>query len=93
MDNFNPEPICKVINSPEGKLNGELLFEKILVNASKTLSTESCCQFNNNGELSLLGFINGILGELTNKVLVADVESGDKLNLTIKGFTIREKWW
>lgn len=43
----------------------------------------------NRYELTLLGFINGILPELTGKVLVQNID--DDNNVT--GYDVVEKWW
>jgi hypothetical protein len=51
---------------------------------------ESICQFGQGKDsLSLIGFINGILPALTNKVLVQYIDDDGKF----LGYRVEDKWW
>lgn len=80
--------ISDVIKCTQGKFDPKLL-DIVLCKVSIDLADKSCCQFRENGELTLLGFINGILPELTGKVLIKNLDDDGN----VIGWEITDKWW
>lgn len=90
MMEINDQIIKDIIKNKDLK---NLMHETLTkVDKYDNIIDESRCQFNQTddyGKLSVLGFINGILPELTGKVLVEKYNEENSSS----SYDIVDKWW
>jgi hypothetical protein len=84
-DIIENKDLAELMHKPMAQFTHIGVFE----DQKQKLVNESRCQFNTQSELTVLGFINGILPELTGKVLIENIDDNGKS----VGYDIVEKWW
>lgn len=108
---INESLLQAVIEQIEGGLDRELLQKVLFITNDTEMAESSCCQFSDHEgggyETTLLGVINGILPELTGKVLVMVIEDAEHDESALRprekveaafrdkrvSWRIQDKWW
>ena len=88
IEGISVDAIDQIIKCKTGELNPDLV-SRVLAGVPERIAKESCCQFGMDNQTTVLGFINGILPELTGKVLVKHVDD-DKGEVV--GWDIVDRW-